>query len=61
MSNLGFFNMDSNGELDLNLIELARFIVYCYIFTTFCKETLKNNSVYGDMLDDIMNLHKKVL
>ena len=33
-----FLNSDSNGEIDSDMIEVARFGVYCSPFTTFCKE-----------------------
>lgn len=32
-----FLNSDSNGEIDYDMIEVARFDAYCS-FTTLCKE-----------------------
>lgn len=54
-----FLNSDSNGEIDSDMIEVARFGAYCSAFTTFCKEASKKNGVFRDIMDEILNLQKK--
>jgi hypothetical protein len=52
-------NNDSNGEIDSDMIEVARFSAYCSAFTTFCKEASKKNGVFRDIMDEILNLQQK--
>ncbi|CAI8593846.1 unnamed protein product [Vicia faba] len=54
-----YLNMNCNGNVDSNMIEQARFSAYCYAFTTFYKEGSKKEGVYGEIMDDILNLQKK--
>ncbi|PNX56026.1 hypothetical protein L195_g049660, partial [Trifolium pratense] len=57
---LDYLNMvDVNGSVDSDMIELARFGAYCSVLTSFCKEASKKNGVYGDIMDDLMNLKRK--
>jgi hypothetical protein len=54
-----FLNNDSNGEMDSDMIEVARFGAYCSAFTAFCKEASKKNGVFRDIMDEILNLQQK--
>jgi hypothetical protein len=54
-------NSDINGRCESNMIEQARFGAYCAAFTSFCKEASKKDGVYGQIMEDILNLQKKVL
>ncbi|XP_045825377.1 protein FAR1-RELATED SEQUENCE 5-like [Trifolium pratense] len=57
---IDYLNMvDVNDPVDSDVIELARFGAYCSVLTSFCKEASKKNGVYGDIMDDLMNLKKK--
>ncbi|WJX50950.1 hypothetical protein P8452_37190 [Trifolium repens] len=50
--------LQSHGES--NMIEQARFGAYCAAFTSFCKEASKKDGVYGQIMEDILNLQKKL-
>ncbi|XP_058776001.1 protein FAR1-RELATED SEQUENCE 5-like [Vicia villosa] len=54
-----YLNMVDNGTVNSNSMEVARFGSYCSLFTSFCKEASKKNGVYGEIMEDIMKLHKK--
>ncbi|CAJ2642358.1 unnamed protein product [Trifolium pratense] len=59
---IDYLNMvDVNDPVDSGVIELARFGAYCSVLTTFCKEASKKNGVYGDIMDDLMNLKKNCI
>ncbi|WJX94419.1 hypothetical protein P8452_75836 [Trifolium repens] len=47
-----------NCSFDSNMMELSRFGAYCSVFTNFYKEVSKKDGVYGEVIDDIMNLQK---
>jgi hypothetical protein len=54
-----YLNIDCNGIGESNMIEQARFGAYCAAFTSFCKEASKKDGVYGQIMEDILNLQKK--
>ncbi|XP_058746642.1 protein FAR1-RELATED SEQUENCE 5-like [Vicia villosa] len=54
-----YLNMNCNGSDDSNMIELARFGAYSSAFTAFCNEASKREGVYGEIMGDILKLHKK--
>ncbi|XP_058760399.1 protein FAR1-RELATED SEQUENCE 9-like [Vicia villosa] len=54
-----YLNMNCNGSDDSKMIELARFGAYCSAFTAFCNEASKREGVYGEIMGDILKLHKK--
>ncbi|WJX27339.1 hypothetical protein P8452_16166 [Trifolium repens] len=57
---IAYLNMaDVNGSIDSDSIELARFGAYCSVFTAFCKDVSKKEGVYGDIMEDLMNLRNK--
>jgi hypothetical protein len=54
---IAYLNMaDVNGSIDSDSIELAHFGAYCSVLTSFCKEVSKKEGVYGDIMEDLMNL-----
>ncbi|XP_058783973.1 protein FAR1-RELATED SEQUENCE 5-like [Vicia villosa] len=54
-----YLNVNCNGSDDSKMIELARFGAYCSAFTAFCNEASKREGVYGEIMGDILKLHKK--
>jgi len=55
---IGFLNVDYCGEVDSNLMDIARYGALCSVSTNFYMEVSKKGGLYADVLDDIQKLQE---